>query len=246
MLPMLKPLVPLILVSTLAALPASGQRGSAGHGGGFAHSGGGVAAHAATSFHSGPALVGHSTYFGSPHPGAFGSNARIGSRPTAVWSMQRYSNGHDGRQRRSYDRFYPVGVPYAAGWIGPGYLYSFDSGVGDDLAAAAPPPGDYADGQNALPPPPVQQAEVEPAPVYRSAYVRPQPETDPGPDTAVTLIFKDGRPSEQIHNYMLTRTTLYVQDQHPRRIPIDQIDLAATSKANLDAGVDFRLPDAIR
>ena len=242
---MLKPLVTVILVSTLSALPACAQRGSAGHGGGFAHSSGGFAGHAATSFHSGPALVRHSTYVGIPHPSAFGRNARMGPRPTAVSSMQHYRDGHDGRQRRSYDRFYPVGVPYAAGWIGPGYLDSFDSGVEDDLGAAGPPPGYYADAQSPLLPPPVQQDEAEPAPVYRSAYVRPRREPDPVPDTAVTLIFKDGRPPEQIHNYMLTRTTLYVQDQHSRRIPIDQIDLAATSKANLDAGVDFRLPDAI-
>lgn len=162
--------------------------------------------------------------------------------------MQRYGNVRDGRQRRSYDQGYTGGLPYAAGWIGPGYLNSFDSGFGDDSpAAAAEPPPDYSDGvQNAAPPPPIQQAEAEPAPIYRSPYVRPQPEPDPVVDTAVTLIFKDGRPSEQIHNYMLTRTTLYVQDQRLRRIPIDQIDLAATAKANLDAGVDFRLPNSIQ
>jgi len=41
---------------------------------------------------------------------------------------------------------------------------------------------------------------------------------------------------------MLTRTTLYVQEQHLRRIPVDQLDLEATVKANADAGVDFSLP----
>jgi hypothetical protein len=62
---------------------------------------------------------------------------------------------------------------------------------------------------------------------------------------AVTLVFKDGRPPEQIHNYILTRTTLFVRDQHARKIPTDQLDLAATAKVNQDAGVDFQLPGTL-
>ena len=63
-------------------------------------------------------------------------------------------------------------------------------------------------------------------------------------EAAVTPVFKDGRPPEQIHNYLLTRTTLYVRDQHHRDIPLNQLDLAATQKVNHDAGVDFQLPEA--
>lgn len=37
-----------------------------------------------------------------------------------------------------------------------------------------------------------------------------------------------------------------VWDQGHREIPVDQLDLAATVKLNRDAGVDFRLPDAVR
>ena len=55
-------------------------------------------------------------------------------------------------------------------------------------------------------------------------------------------MFKDGRPSEQIHNYALTRTTLYVPGRRIREIPLEQIDLAATAKVNHEAGVAFQLP----
>jgi hypothetical protein len=41
---------------------------------------------------------------------------------------------------------------------------------------------------------------------------------------------------------MLTRTTLYVLDQHHRDIPLDQLDLISTAKVNHETGVDFRLP----
>jgi hypothetical protein len=59
---------------------------------------------------------------------------------------------------------------------------------------------------------------------------------------AVTLVFKDGRPAEKIHNYALTRTMLYVTDGRHREIAVADLDLAATEKANRAAGVSFQLP----
>jgi hypothetical protein len=73
-----------------------------------------------------------------------------------------------------------------------------------------------------------------------------QPQPPPEPEDAVTLVFKDGRPNEQIRNYMLTRTTLYVQDAQRRVIPVADLDLAATQKVNKEAGVDFQLPGSGR
>lgn len=101
------------------------------------------------------------------------------------------------------------------------------------------PPADY--GPQPYPVPPVEQAEAIPPDPYRPAYEKPLE-----PEAAVTLVFKDGRPSEQIHNYMLTRTTLYVQDEHRREIPVDDLDIAATKKINKAEGVDFQLPGAGR
>jgi hypothetical protein len=118
---------------------------------------------------------------------------------------------------------------------GPGYYNSYsDSGYANPA-----PPADY--GPQAYPAPPVQQAEVVPPDAYRPAYQKPLE-----PEAAVTLVFKDGRPNQQIHNYMLTRTTLYVQDEHHREIPVGDLDLAATQKVNKNDGVDFQLPGAVR
>jgi hypothetical protein len=66
----------------------------------------------------------------------------------------------------------------------------------------------------------------------------------PAREDTVTVIFKDGRPSEQIHNYLLTSTTLTVLDAAYRRIPLDDVDVAATVATNRAAGVDFRVPAA--
>jgi hypothetical protein len=150
----------------------------------------------------------------------------------------------DYRYRRAYVPFYGVGLPYSVGWLGPDFL---DSGSYDDSAYApapapavspadrygAPSPDDYV-------PPPMEQAEVAPNAVFRPLYQRALPE--PAAEDAVTLVYKDGRPSEQIHNYMLTRTTLFVQDQRRREIAVTDLDLAATEKVNRAAGVDFQLP----
>jgi hypothetical protein len=117
-----------------------------------------------------------------------------------------------------------------------------NSGYDDSNYANPAPPADYGPPQ--YPAPPDEQTGVAPPEAYRPAYAQPQP--PPEPESAVTLVFKDGRPSEQIHNYMLTRTTLYVQDEHRRVISVADLDLAATQKVNKDAGVDFQLPGSGR
>jgi hypothetical protein len=88
----------------------------------------------------------------------------------------------------------------------------------------------------------VELAQAAPGNSFRPAYAKPLPEPDDA--SAVTLVFKDGRPTEQIRDYMLTRTTLYVQEKRLREIAVTDLDLAATEKVNHDAGVDFQLPDS--
>jgi hypothetical protein len=165
------------------------------------------------------------------------------------------------RYRRPYFPFYGAAFPYGVGggWLGAdclAYPYAYaDCGYGysgnddyDDSGYANPDPqpsGPQPIEQASLPPdyyvaPPMDDAQAPPNDSYRPAYQRPAPE--PEPQKAVTLIFKDGRPSQQFYNYMLTRTTLYVQDQHRQQIPVADIDLAATQKVNTDAGVEFQLP----
>jgi hypothetical protein len=57
------------------------------------------------------------------------------------------------------------------------------------------------------------------------------------------LIFKDGRPPVEIHNYALTATTLYALDGDSRKeIPLSLLNVPATVEANRAAGVDFALP----
>jgi len=68
----------------------------------------------------------------------------------------------------------------------------------------------------------------------------------PGSASTVILIYKDGRPPEEIQNYLATRSTLTVLDGGRRReIPISDLNIPATVSANRQTGVDFQLPTAI-
>ena len=193
-------------------------------------------------------------------PGGAGEHRNNGHTGDPDSHQRRRPYEHDHRDGYSYDRY---GVTGSVGWVSPfvlGYGDSMDyngdaQGTEDNAGAGSgqengtgygqgygdengPPPPDQGP-QQALPPwPSSDPSHVETTPAPQMQAPEPQPQE------AVTLVFKDGRPPEQIHNYLLTGTTLYVQDQHHRDIPLSQLDLIATAKANHEAGVDFRLPDA--
>ncbi len=72
----------------------------------------------------------------------------------------------------------------------------------------------------------------------RPAYVSPDSQE------LVTLVFDDGRPPEQIRNYLLTPDAIYIQgDGYRQVIPVSDLDVAATVDANRRMGVNFRLPN---
>ena len=135
--------------------------------------------------------------------------------------------GNDGFQDSPYND--PVYNNLSNDGIAPGALQS----AGPTASGYYNQPADSAPQQA-----PEQAPEPPPAPV-------PGPEMQyvPGSADAVTLIFSDGRPPEEIHNYLATRTTLTVLDgHHHREIPIAALDLPATIKANHETGVEFQIP----
>jgi hypothetical protein len=230
-----------IFIAAMCAIPASAQRGG-GHGGFSGHSSGG-------GFRSGAGI--HSAPGGSVRGGSVRSSGIAGARARAP--IQNYrraaasnalarSGSADRRgHRRPYYSPYHTRYPYLLaapyGWIGPGYLgYPDDSDSSDASAASVDNGGAY----DAQPPEPDQEAVYPP---YPPQAQMPGPQPASGSEEAVTLVFKDGRPTEQIRNYILTPTTLYVQDRQQRAIPVEQLDLLATAKINQDAGVTFQLPN---
>lgn len=232
------------ICALLSALPAIAQRGG-GHGGGHA-SGGGF--HSSGGFHSAPARSFGSPARSSAYP-AGRARAPLPSYrrtvPGNVYSGSGYPNHDRDRHRRAYRSGYPYLIAPYYGYPGYGllgYPDDTDTASQSDQSAAAPPDNgipyaDYGAPYDAPLPEPGQQA-------FRTPY---QPIPAPPAQLAqeaVILVYKDGRPPEQIHNYILTPTTLYVQDQQYRAIPTSQLDLVATAKANQDAGVSFQIPNS--
>jgi len=133
-----------------------------------------------------------------------------------------------------------------------GYASPDDGETASDYGGAAPddeeapPYPNYAAApyapQDTAPAQPAAQNAPRPAP--KPAYAAPSATESAEP---LTVIFKDGRKSEQIRNYMLTATVLTDLDrQHYEQIPLDQIDVAATEQANRVHGIDFRVPPPSR
>jgi len=129
----------------------------------------------------------------------------------------------------------------AYGWVSPYYLgnpdWGYDDSSGQSGAALESPIAPQDQAQDL---PPYPQAPYPSNPGVSS------PAPAPAAEEAVTLIYKDGRQPEQIHNYLLTKDTLFVADQHRRAIPTDQLDLDATERVNHDLGVDFEIPNTLK
>jgi hypothetical protein len=239
------------------ALPACAQRSSS-HGG-FS-SRGGSSGRSAPAFHgsSGAPAPNRSAgvrgYSVRGYPGSRQFTAARGSLGTRVGANGvRSPYTGSWRYRRPYRSPYGTVNPYGfsaygipgwgiPGWIGPSYATYPDTG-GDDNSSA--PQNSIQEGYDQQPeeqgPPPWPYGSSQGGP----ASVQPRPSPTDSED-AITLIFKDGRPPEQIHNYVLTRDTLFVGDKHHPDIPVDQLDLAATVSVNQELGVDFRLPGSSR
>ena len=111
---------------------------------------------------------------------------------------------------------------------------------GQDDTQPGPQQADYG----AQPPePPAPQVASNDAPTFRPSYLGPTESAPVSAQPATTLIFKDGRPPVEVHNYALTAKTLYALDGDTRQeIPLSVLNVQATVEANRAAGVDFALP----
>jgi hypothetical protein len=169
--------------------------------------------------------------------------------------FQNWRHVHGGRYRQPYPPYFYANSTYLVPgllnsyWDSPDYQDGFN---GSDRAPyfdqqpnqdnnyfqpdPAPDYGNGDQGQRTGQGPRSQSKDVPPPP--------PAP-SEPPPLAALTLIFKDGH-SQQIHNYAMTQTKLYVVDGaaagRSLEIPLSAIDLQATKETNQQSGVDFSIP----
>ena len=141
--------------------------------------------------------------------------------------------------------FWPTwGLGYPYGWGYPGFLGDSDD-YNSQPAANYAAPQDYYNGPYQQQPDDQQEPSAPddyPQQTKPSRAPSSGAHSTPPASQALTVVFKDNRPPEQVYNYLLTPNTLTVLDQHRHDIPVDQINLEATAKVNIEAGVEFSLP----
>jgi hypothetical protein len=266
-------LLKIALVVGLSAIPSHAQRAmSSGHSGGFSGPRGfAPAPHMSGGFNRGGLTSGvRSGLVGTPIQRGFNPSPTYRrntlipsggvSRPRSFgnWHgspLQNWRHAYGGRYRRPYAPYFYANSTYLV----PGLLNSywdypddFNSNYGTPYFNQQPnqdnyfqpdPAPDYGSGD--------QGQGTGQRPGYRSKAVPPPPPaaSEPLSLAALTLIFRDGH-SQQIHNYAMTRTKIYVLDDaaagRTLEIPLNTIDLQATEETNRQAGVDFNIPVSVK
>ena len=254
------------LVLLLAAIPVLAQRGGGGRAGGFGgghanFSGGhfgGFAGH--SGFSGGHFAGGHSTRVGGPaivglnsgHP--FHSGFSRG--PFLHNGFNRFNNGFRGN--RFHNRFrncfgFNCWGGYGYPWWGAGYIdpwwwwdsgSNYDEDYERDRAAAEEMNERSIEEQRML-----RQEEMD---GDQDAYARrPHPpmreqetqqEKEPAAMLPATvLVFRDQH-KQEVQNYAIVGQTLWAFAPQHQKIPLADLDLQATAKANEDRGVSFHVP----
>jgi len=230
------------LSAALVAIPVWGQRGGRG---GMSMGG---------SRAGGYGGAGRGGYGGGGRGGAYGGGGFHGG-----YGYGRY--GYSGHYPYYSGRYYPWGWGYRGGygygWYGyPWASWGWYGGVGwygDSYSypAAQYPVSVYPDNGNTVAYD--QQIEIDRLndEVARLLAEResgtaggsaPRPPPKPEIRAATVLVFRNHH-TEEIQDYAIVGKTLWVfTEQRARKIPIAELDVPATTKANAARGIDFLLP----
>ena len=79
--------------------------------------------------------------------------------------------------------------------------------------------------------------------ISRAPYAQLEASSGPSaPVMVAVLVFRDGH-QQEVANYAISGTQLIVLGEKTQKISLSDLDLSATSKANADRGIDFKLPN---
>jgi len=224
-----------------ASVPLAAQRGVGhgsvgGHGGFAGHSAGG---HAFSGARGGagfaPRASSRSRSFRSANSRGFGSRNFNHRRNSGVGLRLRTR----GFRNNCFGFGCGWGYPYLGGGVDP---YWWDSSSYDDDQQNQMGLANEMNTQSLDEPRMRQQGDQD-------FYARSAPPAPRQPERTeavlpTVLVFHDQH-KEEVNNYAIIGLTLWVLDpQHKQRVPLSDLDLAATAQANDDRGVEFRLPGA--
>lgn len=167
-------------------------------------------------------------------------------------TMPPFRPGHSRRRKHKTDIAFvplavPAYVPYADEYGGG--FYEEDADESYETVTAAPRAGsaygELTRKRDAKPAPPRESSGNEVSEdAQGSAEPEPQPPEPVVAQPATVLIFRDGHRSEVV-NYAIVDDTLFdFSEGRARKVPLAQLDLPATEKANGERGVEFEVPRA--
>jgi hypothetical protein len=176
------------------------------------------------------------------------STTRTHTFTTRTYGLRNYCYGY---ACRGYGSYYPWAYGYydPYWWWGSDSSYNNDNdnGYDQDVAAAAEMNRQSLAEQSER----QQMMQQEQADGDQDLYanrvpMRPAKRESDGapvlPDTV--LVFRDEH-KQEIRNYAIVGQTLWnFSPQHTQKIPLSDLDLPATTKANEDRGLTFRIPAA--
>jgi hypothetical protein len=231
------------LVAGLLAVPAVAQ-----HHGGMSS---GFAGHSGVSSH-GSMTMGHASSFsGFQHTGTVHSTETLHSDGFRHSDGFHHSNGF--RHRRFFYGYYPWYSYGYSGYYGYSGDYGYPWNYGDYSYLNAPnpyPTYDMAYAQNNA----IEQQEIDRLENEvdrlreerdaRASAAAPESrkETTAQASEPTVLVFRNGH-KEEVKNYAIVGETLWVfSELRARKIPLADLDIDATTKANEDRGVEFSAP----
>jgi hypothetical protein len=223
-----------------ASVQLQAQRGGGGHASAGGH--GGFSSHG--SFGGGFA-GGHAS------AGSFsrGSSFR-GPVASRGYSSRGFNRSGTGFRIRTYPRRnncygygcgYGYGYPYFYGGIDPYWWWDSDSSYDQDQQDQT----GLANEMNAQSLDEQRMRQQNDQDAYARRAPTPRYQADPTEsDPATVLVFRDQH-KQEIKNYAIVGQTLWnFSPQRTQKIPLSNLDLPATEKANEDRGIDFHLPGA--
>ncbi len=240
------------------AIPLWGQRGGGGHVGG-GHFGGGSVAHVGSVSRGS---------FGGGHIGGSHAAPSRGFAPHSGFSSRGFTSfsgrgplrdnfrGHRFGDRWGYNRWgynrWGRGYPYWGwGYYDPYWWWDNDSPYDQDYEQnydrALEMNQQSLEQQRML-----RQEEADGdqdayAPSYAPPRTSKPANDDPQPAALMpptVLVFRDQH-KQEVQNYAIVGQTLWsFAPQHTQKIPLSELDLQATTKANEDQGVTFHVPGA--
>jgi hypothetical protein len=229
------------LVAVLLAVPLLAQRHGAS--GGFAgHSGpvsrGSFAGHFSNPGH--PMMNRGSSFSGSRHLGGprFGNNFRGGLRSPFLSRSRRFSRFNRPRFFYGVSPWLSYGYP---GYYGDPYYDNYDDSS-DNSYPAYNYAGGYDNQSGQMEQDKIDRLEGEVAQLREERNSTRSAQAKAEIRASTVLIFRDQH-AQEVQNYAIVGDTLWVFDaQKAAKIPVDNLDVPATTKANDDRGLDFRLP----